>query len=103
MLTYKTITASEALELVSNIHDTVIIDVRTRDEFNETPIIGAFNLPLYEMLELLENHEFEPNRTIIVHCQSGHRSQIAAQALTYVGYTNINAVSEDLVAFLYKS
>jgi len=99
MMTYTTINANEALTLISHT-DSIIIDVRTRDEFNEAPITGAFNLPLYEMLELLENYEITPDQPIIIHCQSGHRSQIAAQALTYVGYTNIHAVSEDLVSFL---
>jgi len=103
MLTYKTITASEALELIVSTPDTAIIDVRTRDEFNKAPIICAFNLPLYEMLELLENYAFAPDQPIIIHCQSGYRSHVAAKVLTYLGYTNIYAVSEDLVVSLSSS
>ena len=96
MMTYTTLDANQALELLSQTANALIIDVRTRDEFEENPISGALNLPLYEMLELIESCEIALSQPIVVHCQSGRRSQVAAQALTYVGYTNVYAVSEDL-------
>ena len=97
MATYTTISPGEALILIAHNANVVIIDVRTRDEFSEAHIPGALNLPLYEMLELLESYVIPLSQPIVVHCQSGQRSKIAAQALAYVGYTNVYAVSGDLV------
>ena len=97
MTTYITIDSNEALALIAHNADVMIIDVRTRDEFAEAPLPYALNLPLYEMLELLGNDTPQLNRAIVVHCESGRRSQIAAQALTYVGYTNVYAVSGSLL------
>ena len=87
-MTYLTITSDEALAMLARGH-VLLIDVRTPDEFEESHIPGAINLPLYELLELIEEIVPELDQHIVIYCQTGRRSQSAAQALVYVGYTAV--------------
>ena len=72
-------TLISAIELKNklNAKDTpVIIDVRESWEFEEKNI-GAMNIPLNELPEKLDELDFCRHKEVIVHCQSGKRSNIA--------------------------
>lgn len=60
----------------------IIIDVRTKEEYDKDHIIGAINIPYTEI-----KGEMDKEKTIFVYCQSGTRSQIAATKLKNLGYT----------------
>lgn len=65
-------------------NDYVIIDVRTKEEYNESHIKDAINIP-YD--EIDENIEIEKDKVIFVYCKSGNRSGIAYNTLKNLGYT----------------
>lgn len=69
----------------------VIIDVRTKEEYDESHIKDAINIP-YD--EINENIEIEKDKIIFVYCKSGNRSNIAYNTLNNLGY-----VVYDLGAF----
>ncbi len=71
----------------------VIIDVRTKEEYEISHIKGAINIP-YD--EISENINLDNHKTILVYCQSGRRSQIAWDSLNKLGYTtyDLGAFSE---------
>ncbi len=83
---YKTITAEEAKEMMKG--DVVVLDVRTKEEYEKTHIENAINIPLNE---ITENNENLPKKeeTILVYCQSGNRSKEAASKLAKMGYKNV--------------
>jgi len=62
----------------------VIVDVRTYEEFDDSHIKNAINIP-YD--EINENIELDKNKIIFVYCKSGNRSSIAYNTLTNLGYT----------------
>ena len=64
-------------------NDYVIIDVRTKEEYNESHIKDAINIP-YD--EIDENIEIEKDKVIFVYCKSGNRSNQAYNTLTNLGY-----------------
>jgi NADPH-dependent 2,4-dienoyl-CoA reductase/sulfur reductase-like enzyme/rhodanese-related sulfurtransferase len=70
-------------------HSTLIVDVRTVEEFRTGAYPGAINIPLDEVT--MRSNEFgdKPERKIIVYCASGGRSAYAQQILTQLGYTNV--------------
>lgn len=66
--------------LVQGLTDSVILDVRTPDEFSRGAIEGAINIPLDQLAENME--QLIPFKTIYVYCLSGGRSQVAMAQLS---------------------
>ncbi|HEY8782099.1 MAG TPA: rhodanese-like domain-containing protein [Mucilaginibacter sp.] len=58
---------------------TVIVDVRTPQEFETGHVANSINIPLRELNSRLE--EFKQMQNIIICCASGSRSQKASQFL----------------------
>ena len=71
--------------------DGIIVDVRTKEEYQEGHVVGAINIP-YD--EIDENVNLDKTKTIYVYCKSGRRSAVAYQTLKDLGYT-----VEDLGAY----
>jgi hydroxyacylglutathione hydrolase len=55
-----------------------VLDVRQRDEFDESHIDGAVNIPLHDLVDRID--ELSARETW-VHCASGYRASIAASIL----------------------
>jgi len=62
----------------------IIIDVRTKEEYDESHVVGAINIP-YD--EIDKDINLDKNKIIFVYCKSGKRSNIAYANLTHLGYT----------------
>ena len=72
----------------------ILIDVRSSQEYNEKHIDGAININVEDILNrdgalIYDNSEIGFNKTIIVYCRSGSRSNTAANRLLELGYTNV--------------
>ena len=61
----------------------IIVDVRTEEEYNESHVKGAINIP-YDTID--ENVELDKDKKILVYCKSGKRSAIAFDSLLRLGY-----------------
>ena len=86
---YRQISMDEALKMMRDEKDYIILDVRRPDEFAEGHIPGAINVP-NEEIGTTDIAEL-PNKSqlILVYCRSGRRSKEASQKLARLGYTNI--------------
>ncbi len=60
----------------------IIVDVRTKEEYDESHVVGSINIPYDE----IENYSLDKDKTIIVYCRSGNRSKIAYDTLISLGY-----------------
>lgn len=82
------ISAQQAKEMLDKNRDIILIDVRTREEYESGKIPGALLLP-YDEITGQTAAQLIPskNSQIIVYCRSGRRSAIAAQSLKSHGYT----------------
>ena len=67
----------------------VILDVRTREEYDQGHIPGAIVISHEEVADKAEETLTDKDQLILVYCRSGRRSKIAAEALVELGYTNI--------------
>ncbi|MBE6114046.1 MAG: rhodanese-like domain-containing protein [Erysipelotrichaceae bacterium] len=87
--TYTQMSMNDAMDLMENESDYVILDVRTLEEYNEKHILGAMNIPNEsigtEEIDALPDKE----QLIFVYCRSGNRSRQASEKLVELGYTNI--------------
>jgi hydroxyacylglutathione hydrolase len=79
-------TASEVADMLEHSEATVV-DVRGRTEWAAGHLPDAMNIPLGELSERLG--ELPTDRPVIVQCQSGARSAIAASVLQSLGHTNV--------------
>ncbi len=87
--TYRQISMDEAVIMMQEESDYIILDVRRADEFAEGHIPNAINVAnedigTDEILELPDKDQL-----IMVYCRSGRRSKEAAEKLVALGYTNI--------------
>ena len=86
---YVNITAEEAKTIMDTEEGYVILDTRTREEYDQGHIPGAIQISHDEITEKAEEVLTDKNQLILVYCRSGRRSKIAAEALVELGYTNI--------------
>ena len=86
---YVNITAEEAKQIMDNEEGYIILDVRTKEEYDEGHIPGAIVISHEEIEEKAQNVLTDKDQLILVYCRSGRRSKIAAEALVELGYTNI--------------
>ena len=86
---YRQISMDEAVKMMRDEKNYIILDVRRPDEFAEGHIPGAINVP-NEEIGTAEIAEL-PNKSqlILVYCRSGRRSKEASEKLVMLGYTNI--------------
>ena len=86
---YRTITAGEAKEMMDSGSDCVVLDVRTREEYEQGHIPGALCLPLDSREQNAGELLPDRSRPILVYCRSGRRSANAAEKLAALGYTDV--------------
>lgn len=85
------ITTTEAKELLqNNKNDYFFMDVRTAREFKANKIKGFKNIPLDQINNRLD--QIPKDKKLVVMCQSGSRSTVAARQLVKAGYTEISNV-----------
>ena len=84
---YHKLSAEEAYEMM--ISQEIVVDVRTREEYDGGHIENAVLVPNEsigsEMPEALPDKE----ATLLVYCRSGRRSKDAAQKLLELGYQSV--------------
>ena len=85
---YHKLSAEEAYEMMAS-QEVVVVDVRTREEYDGGHIENAVLVPNEsigsEMPEALRDKE----ATLLIYCRSGRRSKDAAQKLLSLGYQNV--------------
>ncbi len=94
--TNKNITLQEAKQIVSNSSNAILIDVRSKQEYDEYHIDGAICIPHYEIQSRIKKEIPNKNALIILYCQSGMRSERAMKILLMLGYENVYHVKNGL-------
>jgi hydroxyacylglutathione hydrolase len=85
----------EADELAMDIpHDPnlVVVDVRREAEYADGHVKDAQNIPLDEMVDVVNIANFEDHQNLYVHCAGGYRSVIAASLIKRQGVHNLRNV-----------
>ena len=87
--TYRQITVDEAVTMMTQETDYIILDVRRPDEFAAGHIPNAINVPNETIGMAVISELPDKNQLIMVYCRSERRSKEAAEKLVKLGYTNI--------------
>jgi len=86
---YRQISMDEAIAMMAEKSDYIILDVRTPEEFADKHIPDAINIP-NETIGTEDIPELpDKDQLILVYCRSGNRSKQASEKLAALGYTNI--------------
>ena len=86
---WQTITAAQASSMMAGTDSFILLDVRTRAEFQQRHIDGALLIPYDEIMDRAQAELPDKDAVILIYCQSGRRSALAAASLAALGYTNI--------------
>ena len=86
---YTQIDQDEAMRMMQDESDYLIVDVRRPDEFAEKHIKGAINVPNETITDEAPEALPDKDRLLLIYCRSGNRSKEASQKLADMGYTKV--------------
>ena len=82
---------NQGVQEFKNAAGTVLLDVRTPQEYREGHIPGSQNVPL-QQLDKVEEVTENKDTVLYVYCRSGARSRQAVSLLQAMGYTNVHNI-----------
>lgn len=91
-------TALQVTQLL-NRGKTTVVDVRGLDEFAAGHLRDAKNIPLADLPNRIGELEKSKNRTVVVVCQSGVRSDKAVRQLAKAGFEDVYSLDGGLTAW----
>ena len=86
---FKSIPQDEAAYMMKQNDGHIVVDVRTRKEYEAGHISGAICIPLQEIGSVPPAQLPDFNQIIFVYCRTGKRSKVAARKLVAMGYSRI--------------
>lgn len=95
----KNVTISEAIELMKNDPNIIILDVRTHQEYKSAHIKGAINIPYDQIKKRMNEITKYRDNSIIVYCKSGSRSTAAVVILSSYGFNKIYHMYQGMTAW----
>ncbi|MBA6389834.1 rhodanese-like domain-containing protein [Colwellia sp. BRX10-3] len=92
-----TISQQELLSLMATPENkTVVLDVRTAEEFAEGHIAGAINISHEQINDNLSKIIALKDQTVVVHCRSGRRAISAENDLRAAGFSDLRHLEGDM-------
>ena len=86
---YRQVTAVVGIAIMDGEENYILLDVRTREEYENAHIPGAICIPN----ETIGTEEIpalpDKDQLILVYCRSGNRSKQASEKLAALGYTHV--------------
>lgn len=100
---YENIDAKETEKLIEVTNNVLVVDVRSDDEYERGHLINAINLPYDNEFnsELIKINNYK-DKTVLVYCQTGNRSEKAAKELVSNGFKNVKNATEGVGEYDYN-
>ena len=93
---YVDISVQQGKEMIDR-GEVFILDVRTREEYNESHINGSTLIPVQELDTRLK--ELPRDKKILVYCRTGSRSATASDILVKNGFTQVYNMQGGITAW----
>lgn len=74
----------------------LVLDVRTPEEYAEGHVPNAINIPHDQIEAHLAELEARKSGPVVLYCKSGRRAGLAAEALAKAGFTNLLHLTGDM-------
>jgi glyoxylase-like metal-dependent hydrolase (beta-lactamase superfamily II)/rhodanese-related sulfurtransferase len=91
------LSAEELYTRITKGESVILVDVRTRSEFEVNHIKGATNIPAPELRT--RHKELDKNKQITLICRTGHRSSLAASLLKQQGFRDVSSVAGGMAGY----
>lgn len=88
------VTIEESKALINDMEDLLILDVRTKGEFDAGHIEGSIQIPVDELEDRINELEEYRGNPILVYCRSGNRSSQAVNILLNNEFEEIYHMNE---------
>lgn len=98
----KNVSADEAYNLINENKNMVILDVRTKGEFESGHIPKAKNIPVQQLAARINELTKYKDTPILVHCASGGRSPSAVKALLKNEFTQVYHLNRGLLSWKHQ-
>ena len=79
---------------IDPIHDVLLIDCRTEEEYEAGHLEGAILFPLQQLSVRVSELEKYRDTPIIIYCRTGNRSGTFARYLRTIGFAKCQSISE---------
>ena len=92
---------AEAAPVAALDEPTLIIDVRTAEEFAAGHFPGAINIPHEDIIQGIQEYNVGKDQTVLLYCRSGNRSgqaEVRLQSAGFSGAKNIGGLNALLAA-----
>ena len=99
MSSFKSINSTQAENLIKSCEDLIIIDVRRYNEYKESKIPNAINIPVEELEWEIEDLKENIDKPILVYCKAGHKSALACQMLEEEGFSNLYNLGQGVLGY----
>lgn len=98
-MNFKNITTDELKKVLNNKEDILLLDIRTKEEYEEGKIDNAINIPLQDLLYEVDDLEEYKDKKVVVYCRSGHRSITACNLLSMSGFNNLYNLEKGIIDY----
>ena len=86
---YKHISQEEAIKIMENQKNYIIVDVRRKEEYDKKHIPNAILVPIEDIREGKLDALPDKDKMLMLYCWTGRRAEDAAALLVKYGYTNV--------------
>lgn len=98
-MNYININDKQMRELMKDTDNTILIDVRTEEEYEEKNISNSINIPLNSLMFNIDELEDYKDKNVIIYCRSGHRSITACNLLSLEGFNKIYNLEKGIIGY----
>ena len=98
----KDVSAEEAYTLINENNELVILDVRTKEEYDNGHIPGAKLVPVQILPMKIAELDKYKEKPVLVYCASGGRSPRAVDTLANSDFTNLYHLSRGISSWRYN-
>jgi len=81
------VSSQEVHGMIISKSETLLLDVRSPEEYEETHVSGGLNIPVPDLRTRTD--ELDPNRGMILMCRTGHRSSLGCSLLKQKGFEKV--------------
>jgi len=91
--------AEELQRLIKSGHAPLVLDVRSRFEFNAGHIAGAVHAPLTSVLNVLASTACAKDDLVVITCEHGPRAQLARMLLKMRGFSKVELLDGHMASW----
>jgi phage shock protein E len=93
----ETVGPTDAAEIIASDPTTVVLDLRTPEEYSQGFIEGAVNIDFYATDFSTQLDELDKGVHYVVYCRSGNRSAAAMDTFEDLGFTDVTEIDGGIV------